>query len=146
MGALIGALYAAGYTPDEIQVMLSSHAFEGIGKVSYDKRVCFYQHYEANASFVSLPLNIRKGLRLEVPFKLYDLQYIDFKMMNAFAGAAAAANYNFDNENINNSIQNCEFKNLSSQEDLCGFDGNSETNKKLNQKFFYCRILVHEYF
>ena len=48
----------------------------------------------------------------------------------------STANYNFDNENINNSIQNCEFKNLSSQEDLCGFDGNSETNKKLNQKFF----------
>lgn len=96
MGALIGALYAAGYSPDEIQLMLSSHAFEGIGKVSYDKRVCFYQHYESNASFVSLPLYVRKGLRLEVPFKLYDLQYIDFKMMNAFAGAAAAANYNFD--------------------------------------------------
>ncbi len=96
MGALIGALYAAGYSPNEIQIMLSNHAFEGISKISSDKRVCFYQHYEANASFASFPMYVKKGLRLEVPFKLYDLQYIDFKMMNAFAGASAASNYNFD--------------------------------------------------
>ncbi len=96
MGALIGGLYAAGYSPEEITTMLSNHAFEGIQKVSSDKRVCFYQHYEANASFVSLPLNLKKGLRLELPFRLYDLQYIDFKMMNAYAGASAAAHYNFD--------------------------------------------------
>jgi len=96
MGALIGGLYAAGYSPDEIRIMLTNHAYEGISKVSNDKRVCFYQHYEANASFVSLPLNPKKGLRLELPFRLYDLQNIDFKMMNAFAGASAAAHYNFD--------------------------------------------------
>ncbi len=96
MGALIGGLYAAGYSPDEIQMMLSAHAFEGISRVNNDKRVCYYQHYEPNASFVSMPLNIKKGLRLELPFRLYDLQYIDFKMMNAFAGASAAAHYNFD--------------------------------------------------
>jgi len=96
MGALIGGLYAAGYSPDEIKTMLSNHAFEGIQKVSSDKRVCFYQHYEPNASFASLPLNLKKGLRLELPFRLYDLQYIDFQMMNASAGASAAAHYNFD--------------------------------------------------
>ncbi len=44
--------------------------------------------------------------------------------------------YNFDNKKIIKAINDCEFKNLKKQEDLYGFKGNSETNKKLNQKFF----------
>ena len=47
------------------------------------------------------------------------------------------ANYDFGNEKIISSIKNSEFNNLSSQEDTYGFDGNSETNKKKNQKFFH---------
>ena len=47
------------------------------------------------------------------------------------------ANFNFSNEKIISSIKNCEFNNLSSQEDTYGFDGNSETNKQKNQKFFH---------
>ena len=47
------------------------------------------------------------------------------------------ANYDFSNEKIISSIKNCEFNNLSNQEDAYGFDGNSETNKQKNQKFFH---------
>ena len=47
------------------------------------------------------------------------------------------ANYNFDQKNIKKAIIDCNFQNLSDQEDTFGFDGNSQTNKKLNQKFFH---------
>tara|TARA_B100000902_G_C27237887_1_gene878427 strand:+ start:534 stop:1367 length:834 start_codon:yes stop_codon:yes gene_type:complete len=47
------------------------------------------------------------------------------------------ANFNFNNQKIISSIKNCEFNNLSNQEDTYGFDGNSETNKQKNQKFFH---------
>lgn len=96
MGALIGGLYAAGYSPDEIQAMLSDPGFIGLNKISNDEKVCFYQHQEPNASFLKLPFYIKNGLRFDLPFKIYDLQYVDFKMMTAFAGTVAAANCSFD--------------------------------------------------
>ena len=46
------------------------------------------------------------------------------------------ANYNFDQKKIEKAIVDCDFQNLSDQEDTFGFDGNSQTNKKINQKFF----------
>ena len=45
-------------------------------------------------------------------------------------------NFKFDENNILKSIDNCKFENLSKQEDKYGFNSNSETNKKLNKKFF----------
>ncbi len=45
-------------------------------------------------------------------------------------------NFKFNKNNIIKAIKNCEFNNLSKQEDNFGFIGNSDTNKKLNQKFF----------
>ena len=54
-------------------------------------------------------------------------------MVNYINFLKSTANYNFDNENINNSIQNCEFKNLYSQEDLYGFDG--ETRDEIESLF-----------
>ena len=45
-------------------------------------------------------------------------------------------NFKFDENNILKSIDNCKFENLSKQEDKYGFNSNSDTNKKLNKKFF----------
>ena len=45
-------------------------------------------------------------------------------------------NFKFNKNNIIKAIKYCEFNNLSKQEDNFGFIGNSDTNKKLNQKFF----------
>jgi hypothetical protein len=57
-----------------------------------------------------------------------------FKITNYLKNVA---NYNFDQKNIKKAIIDCNFQNLSDQEDTFGFDGNSRTNKKLNQKFFH---------
>ncbi len=45
-------------------------------------------------------------------------------------------NFEFSNKNILKAIDNCRFNNLSKQEDIHGFVGNSDTNKKINKKFF----------
>ena len=45
-------------------------------------------------------------------------------------------NFKFDNDKILKAVENCNFNNLSKQEDALGFAGNSKTNKKLKQKFF----------
>ena len=85
-------------------------------------------HYKSWKKFKKNYLLIRYEDLLEKPQEEF------FKITNYLKNIA---NYNFDNEKIIKSIENCEFKNLSKQEDIHGFDGNSETNKKLNQKFFH---------
>ena len=85
-------------------------------------------HYKSWKKFKKNYLLIRYEDLLEKPQEEF------FKITNYLKNIA---NYNFDNEKIIKSIENCEFKNLSDQEDVYNFDGNSETNKKLNQKFFH---------
>tara|TARA_Y100000591_G_C21754113_1_gene656440 strand:+ start:343 stop:1173 length:831 start_codon:yes stop_codon:yes gene_type:complete len=45
-------------------------------------------------------------------------------------------NFKFNDDNVLKAIENCKFDNLSNQEDIHGFASNSDTNKKLNKKFF----------
>jgi len=45
-------------------------------------------------------------------------------------------NFNFNKNKMFQAIENCKFDNLSKQEDIYGFASNSNTNKKLNKKFF----------
>ena len=85
-------------------------------------------HYKSWNKFKKNYLFIKYEDLLENPEKEF------FKITNYLT---TLANYNFNNEEIIKSIENCEFKNLSDQEDVYNFDGNSETNKKLNQKFFH---------
>jgi hypothetical protein len=84
-------------------------------------------HYQSWKKFKKNYLLIKYEDLLENP----EIEF--FKITNFLN---SVANYNFDKEEIINSIKNCEFKNLSNQEDAYGFDGNSETNKKIKQKFF----------
>tara|TARA_Y100000768_G_C23898473_1_gene643812 strand:- start:149 stop:979 length:831 start_codon:yes stop_codon:yes gene_type:complete len=46
------------------------------------------------------------------------------------------ANLKFDDKKISKAIKDCEFNNLTNQEEKFGFDENSKKNKKLNKKFF----------
>ena len=85
-------------------------------------------HYKSWKKFKKNYLLIKYEDLLENPEKEF------FKITNYLSDVA---NYNFINKEIIKSIKNCEFKNLSDQEDVYNFDGNSETNKKLNQKFFH---------
>ena len=84
-------------------------------------------HYQSWKKFKKNYLLIKYEDLLENP----EIEF--FKITNFLN---SVANFNFDKMEIINSIKNCEFKNLSNQEDAYGFDGNSETNKKIKQKFF----------
>jgi len=84
-------------------------------------------HYQSWKKFKKNYLLIKYEDLLENP----EIEF--FKITNFLN---SVANYNFVKEEIINSIKNCEFKNLSNQEDAYGFEGNSETNKKIKQKFF----------
>ncbi len=96
MGALIGGLYASGYTIDEIRVLLSNPEFLNITKGSNLGNSCYYQQNEPNAAFVNFPFNVDKGFNIQLPLNVYDFQDIDYALMEYFANASANSGNNFD--------------------------------------------------
>jgi NTE family protein len=96
MGALIGGLYAAGYSPDEIEQLLTNPKFLNFTKEGNDRNSSFYQEDEPNAAFASFPFNVDKGFNIQIPLNVYDFKEIDYELMEYFAGASAVSGNCFD--------------------------------------------------
>jgi len=97
-GALIGGMYAAGFTVEEMKVMASSESFKNMTKgIIEDKYVYYFKSEEDNASWISMEFNKDSIFRASLPTNLISTYPIDFTMMENLAPASAAAGYNFDN-------------------------------------------------
>ena len=96
MGALVGGLYAAGFSPEQIKQMVSDPDLFDFKRGNKKTDVFYFQKFEDDASWVSIPIAIDEGLKPHIPFNVYNIQDLDYLMMEYFAGAAAASNYNFD--------------------------------------------------
>ncbi len=96
MGALVGGLYASGYSPEEIKQMLSNPELYEFTRGNKKKEYFYFQTYEENASWVTIPFAIEEGLHARFPFNMYNIQDLDYLLMELFATSSAAAEYNFD--------------------------------------------------
>jgi len=99
MGAIIGGLYAIGYTPDEMELLLQSKNFENwsTGKID-EKYIYFFKKKEENAALFNLKFTkVDSILNSGLPTNLIPTNQMDFAFLQLFSGAAAAANYNFNN-------------------------------------------------
>lgn len=97
MGALIGAMYVSGYTPDEITILLTNPDFLHFSKENNVVNSCFFQVNESDAALASFPFNVDKGFNIQLPISVYNFKEIDYGLMEYFAGASAASHNNFDN-------------------------------------------------
>ncbi|MBT3453394.1 MAG: patatin, partial [Lentimicrobiaceae bacterium] len=61
MGALIGAFYSSGYSPSEIESILTNPDFLSFTRENTDKTACYYQNVESDASFVNFTFDVEKG-------------------------------------------------------------------------------------
>jgi NTE family protein len=96
MGALIGSLYAMGYSPDQIQQMVKSEQFRNWSEGIVDQKFAYYfKRDENNASWISFKLS-DSSLTSLLPTNLISPTAMDFGIMELASGAAAAAKYNFD--------------------------------------------------
>ncbi len=97
MGAMIGAMYACGFTPDEIEQFITSESFhkQAMGNVE-DKHIYVFKKREENASWITIKLALDSTLETTLPTNLVDPIPIDFTLMEYTSTASAAANYNFD--------------------------------------------------
>ena len=98
MGAIIGGLYASGYSPDEMEAIIASKDFNywvtGELGVEY---TYFFKKEAPNASWINLRFNYDSVLTSNIlPTNLVSPLQMDFAFMKLFSGASAAANGDFD--------------------------------------------------
>ncbi len=97
MGAIIGGLYASGYSPDEMEALLTSPDFYYWVSGSIDEKYTyFFKKTRPDASWAEFRFRIDSILTPSIPSNIVSPVLMDFAFMKIFAGASAAANYNFD--------------------------------------------------
>lgn len=97
MGAIIGGLYAAGYSPDEMEALLSSREFEFWSKGQLDPRYSYYfKTSNPTASWLDFKFKVDSSIKPYIPTNLISPVMMDFGFVELFSAASAVANYDFD--------------------------------------------------
>lgn len=97
IGALVGALYASGKTPSEIEALFISDEFiEWSNGVPLEKYQFFYKEEDPTAEIVNIDFNLDTLFETNLPISFVSSVPIDFGLMKLFASPSAAAKYNFD--------------------------------------------------
>ncbi|MFA6638566.1 MAG: patatin-like phospholipase family protein [Bacteroidales bacterium] len=98
IGAIVGGLYAAGYSPDEMEAIFSDPSFENLitGKIE-DKYTYFFKKQELNSAWVQFKFDLDSSiftpslsLNIVTPFQM------DFAFMEVFGKADYVCGNNFD--------------------------------------------------
>lgn len=96
IGSVVGGMYAAGYTPEEIKRLLRNPVLytftQGETKIEH----YLFQSGDEDASILRIPFSVEKGFQLRLPYNRYNIQEIDYLLMKSFARPVAAAHYDFD--------------------------------------------------
>jgi NTE family protein len=97
MGALVGGMYAMGYSPEEIEFILLSEEFSDwvFGK-NKDRYAYFFSERQPNASWINLKFRIDSVFRTTLPTSIISPYNMDYAFLERTSGVSAAANYNFD--------------------------------------------------
>lgn len=95
MGALVGSLYAMGYSPKEMEEMVKTERFRNWSEGIVDHKLAYYfKRSDDNASWITFKLDT--AILNTIPTNLISPIAMDFGMMELTGAAAATANYNFD--------------------------------------------------
>ena len=98
MGALIGGLYASGYTIDEITKIVKSPDFQlAISGELPDKDIYYYTSDLLDASIIRLKISPKDLIRNSIPTNLVTPNLMEYMLLELFEQPAAKAGYDFDN-------------------------------------------------
>ncbi|MBN1132212.1 MAG: patatin-like phospholipase family protein [Bacteroidales bacterium] len=98
MGAIIGSLYAIGYSPDEMVDILKSENFNNwlTGNIVKEYRY-YFKSEQTKPDVISLSFDIWDTIpKTLFPMSVIPNHLMDFAFMEIYSGAGAAAGYNFD--------------------------------------------------
>jgi len=96
-GAMIGCMYAMGYTPAQMEKLVKSQEFRDwtYGNLD-DKYTYYFKKKDDNASWAVFKLSLDSSFTTNLPTNIISSVPIDFALLEMTAKAAAAAHYNFD--------------------------------------------------
>ena len=98
MGAIVGGLYAAGYSPDEMVKIFASDNFRNYYKGSIPpKYIDFFKYEQPDASLLRVDLRRKsKKVALALPNNIIAPQPMDLGLIDLFARSSAGAGNDFD--------------------------------------------------
>lgn len=97
MGAIIGGLYAAGYSPDQMEKMITSEEFTKWVSGKLDQQyIYFFRKDHPDPSWLTFRFKYDSVLQTKLPTNIVSPIRMDFAFLELFADASAAAGYNFN--------------------------------------------------
>ncbi len=138
IGALIGGLYASGYSPGQIEQLCASDKFKNFTKgVIENKYQYHFKKSDDNASWFSYKFAIDSTLVNNIPTNLINSIPIDFYLTEMLAGASASAAYNFDSLFV---PFRCVASDIESKKSVVFRNGNASTAIRASMTYpFYLR-------
>ncbi|MBC7616585.1 MAG: patatin-like phospholipase family protein [Pedobacter sp.] len=98
MGGIVGAMYAAGYSPKQIEKIALSADFQDWVGGKYKSDYSFYfQKNNSNATILTAKLSADTSLRLSFRPNLVNDIPLNFALLELFSQASSIAKDNFDN-------------------------------------------------
>jgi len=96
-GALIGAMYSIGFSPDEIEQLVLTNEFRqwASGEINEDLDYYFNKR-EPDASWVSLKFRVDSVVKATLPTSVVNSARTDFALTENMSMAIARAGYSFD--------------------------------------------------
>lgn len=97
MGAIIGGMYASGLSINEIDSLVRTEEFDDManGRIP-DEFTYYYKTGADDPSVVTLKYSKEQLISSAIPTNIIDPQLMDFRFMESFSSATAAARSNFD--------------------------------------------------
>lgn len=98
MGGIVGAMYAAGYSPAQMEKIALSSDFQDwvSGRFKSDYSF-FFQKSSANPSIIAAKLSLDTSLRMSFRSNLVNDIPLNFALLEMFSQASAISKDNFDN-------------------------------------------------
>ena len=101
MGAIVGSLYAMGYSPDDMETLLKSEEFKRwySGEVE-EEYVYYFKKNLPTPDFLNIRLSFRDSLKIKpqfLPSSVVDPVQMNLVFIDLYARATAACGGNFDN-------------------------------------------------
>lgn len=97
-GALVGSLYACGYSPEEIEAYVLSEKFQLMtsGKLGVNNRFLFLEE-ESNANVLNFSFSKDSILRKSIPLNLVTPALLDYEMLRIMGVTSASFENNYNN-------------------------------------------------
>jgi NTE family protein len=121
MGGLVGGMYAAGYSPSEMEYIVLSKDFqEWVGGNFETNYTYYYQRKALSASIISLGLGLDSGFQAKLRSNLINDIPLNFALLDLTAQATINSNWNFDSLMI---PYRCMIADVFSQQQIAIKDG-----------------------